>query len=56
MIPLLYQLSYTAAVKNFRRIRYCIGAFLSRETDGVFRAVAPSEANGSYSLNLVSSF
>lgn len=40
MIPLLYQLSYTAT-RNFRGIRYCSAAFLSRKT---------------YSLNRVSSF
>src|SRR5512144_2652736 len=46
MIHLLYQLSYTAPVKNFRRIRYCIGAFLSRKTDGFSETVTLSETKG----------
>ncbi len=33
MIPLLYQLSYTAP-KKFRGLRYCIGGFLSRKSEG----------------------
>jgi hypothetical protein len=34
MIPLLYQLSYTAPGK-FRGLRYCIAALLSRKSIGI---------------------
>jgi hypothetical protein len=37
MIPLLYQLSYTAT-RKFRGTRYCITAFLSRKSEEVENA------------------
>ena len=45
MIPLLYQLSYTAPEK-FRGLRYCIAPILSRKSDGFCDAVTLSEAKG----------
>jgi hypothetical protein len=45
MIPLLYQLSYTAPGK-FRGLRYCITPILSRKSDGFCEAVTLSETKG----------
>jgi hypothetical protein len=41
MIPLLYQLSYTAT-RKIRGTRYCIVVFLSRKSNGFIKTQKPS--------------